>query len=195
MKLSVWAKKQGLHYMTAYRAFKEGRLNGAYQLSTGTIIVPDKVVQEEKQDYVVVYARVSSSMNKSNLESQAERLISFCNAKGWIVKEVIKECGSGLNDSRPKLIKMLSERKATKIVIEHKDRLTRFGFNYIKTLLTDCEIICLNEASEKDEELIQDFTSIITSFCARIYGYRRSKRKTEKLIEELKNDKVNEMHN
>lgn len=191
MKLSTWAKKQGIHYMTAYRAFQKGNIDGAYQLPSGTIIVPDKTVPV-KQEHIVVYARVSSSMNKSNLDSQSDRLVAFCNAKGLVVNEVIKECGSGLNDRRPKLIKLLSERKATKIIIEHKDRLTRFGYNYIKTLMNDCEIICLNETKQQDEDLMQDFISVITSFCARIYGQRRCKRKTEQIIKELaQNDTVN----
>lgn len=191
MKLSTWAKKQGIHYMTAYRAFQNGDIDGAYQLPSGTIIVPDKTPLV-KQEHVVIYARVSSSMNRSNLDSQADRLVAFCNAKGWVVHEVIKECGSGLNDHRPKLIKMLSERRATKLVIEHKDRLTRFGYNYIKTLMNDCEIICLNETKQQDEDLMQDFISVITSFCARIYGQRRCKRKTEQIIKGLEqNDTVN----
>jgi predicted site-specific integrase-resolvase len=100
----------------------------------------------------------------------------------------VKECAIGLNDNRPKLLKILRERKATKIVVEHKDRLTRFGFNYIKTLFPECEIVIINECLDDKEDLMSDFISIVTSYCARIYGNRRSKRKTEKLIKELQND-------
>ena len=158
-------------------------IKGAYQLKSGTIIVPDDV--EEKLDYTIVYARVSSSENKSNLENQAKRLEQFCEANGWIVNEVVKECGSGLNDNRPKLQKILEEQKATRLVVEHKDRLTRFGFEYIKTLFKGCKIIVVNETINKEDDIMQDLISIITSFCARIYGNRRSQRKTEKIIEEL----------
>ena len=82
---------------------------------------------------------------------------------------------------------MLNDRKATKLIVEHKDRLTRFGFNFLNTLCkqNNCEIIILNKVEEK-EDVIQDFVSIITSFCAKIYGQRRSKRKTEQLIQQLK---------
>ena len=86
--------------------------------------------------------------------------------------------------------KILKDRKATKIVVEHKDRLTRFGFEYIKTLF-DGEIVILNESKDDKEDLISDFTAIITSFCARIYGQRRSQRKTEQLIKDLENDSIN----
>lgn len=108
-------------------------------------------------------------------------------ANGWVVHKTVKEIGSGLNDNRKKLNGILEEGKATRLVVEHKDRLTRFGFNYIKTLCGHIgrEIVVINEASNDKEDLIQDFVSVITSFCARIYGQRRSKRSTEKLIEEL----------
>lgn len=185
MKLSEYARLNSVTYRTAWQWYKDGKIEGAKQLNTGTVVVPD-MKKSIKDEYVVVYSRVSSSENKSNLENQAQRLVDFCLAKGWIIKEVIKETGSGLNDSRKKLLKLLKERKATKIVIEHKDRLTRFGFNYIKELF-DGEIIVVNEAENDKQDLIQDFISVITSFCARIYGQRRSKRKTEKIIQELNN--------
>ena len=71
--------------------------------------------------------------------------------------------------------------------MEHKDRLTRFGYNYLEQLLKmqDRRIEVINLAESGKEDLIQDFVSIVTSFCARLYGQRRSKRKTERLIAEL----------
>lgn len=184
IKLSEWAKLNNYTYRGAYNVFKRGDIKGE-QTPSGTILIYEEEIT--KTEYNVVYARVSSSENKDNLNSQAERISQFCNAKGWIVNEIIKECGSGLNDKRPKLQKILEEGKATRIIVEHKDRLTRFGFEYIKTLF-DGDIIVINEAEEDEKDLMQDFASLVTSFCARLYGKRRSKRKTEKLIKELKND-------
>ena len=183
MKLSEYAKKNSISYRTAWRHYKLGLIPNAKQLSTGTIVVEDDTNITTKE-YTVIYARVSSSENRTNLDSQAKRLEQFCLAKGWIINEVVKECASGLNDSRPKLIKILTEKKATRLVVEHKDRLTRFGFNYIKILYPECEIVVVNEVENK-EDLFEDFVSLVTSFCARIYGRRRSKRKTEELIKKL----------
>lgn len=183
MKLSEYAKKNSISYQTAWNHFNKGLIPGAKQLASGTVVI-DEDVDPQKPEYVVVYARVSSSENKSNLETQAQRLEQFCTARGWVVNEVVKECASGLNDNRPKLSKIFSERKATKLVIEHKDRLTRFGFNYIKLLFNDCEIVVVNEC-ETDQDLFEDFVSLVTSFCARIYGKRRTKRKTEQIIKSL----------
>lgn len=188
-KLSEYAKEHAVTYRTAYNHFAKGLISGAYQLPSGTIVIPDHAKQNVSlNEYVICYARVSSSENKDNLNSQAERLTSFCSAKGWIVSEVIKEIGSGINDNRQKLLKLLQDGKASIIVVEHKDRLTRFGFKFIEELCNkmNCKIIIINNTETQKEDLIQDFVSIITSFCAKIYGQRRSKRKTEKLIEELK---------
>ena len=102
-----------------------------------------------------------------------------------------------MNDTRPKLLKVLTDPTLTLIAacaprsggVEHKDRLTRFGFNSIEQLLTrsvqDRRIEVVNLAENGKEGLIQDFVSIVTSFCARLYGQRRSKRKTERLMAEL----------
>jgi putative resolvase len=186
IKLSEWARLHDYTYRGAYNVYQRGDIVGE-QTQSGTILIEVDETENTKPEYNVVYTRVSSSENKSNLESQAERVSQFCNAKGWIVHDVVKECASGLNDQRPKLQKILKESKATRIIVEHKDRLTRFGFEYIKTLF-DGEIIVINEVKEDETDLMQDFVSLVTSFCARLYGKRRSKRKTEKLIEELTND-------
>ena len=182
MKLSKYAKKVGVTYRTAWSWYDSGQIKGAYQTPTGTIIVPDET--ESKAEYVAVYARVSSSENKSSLITQSKRVQKFCKAKGWVVKRVEEECASGLNDKRPKLMKLLTDKSVTKIVVEHKDRLTRFGYNYINELWAG-EIVIVNEVQEDEKDLMQDFVSIITSFTARLYGLRRSKRKTEQLIKEL----------
>lgn len=185
MKLSDYAKSKSIGYQTAWNHYKAGLIEGAYQLPTGTIIVPDAI--NSSRTKTVVYARVSSSQNRDNLISQANRLSDFCVASGWQVDAVVMECGSGVNDSRPKLLKLISDPTVARIVVEHKDRLTRFGFRYIETLFAG-EIVVVNHSDDKEDDITQDLVSIITSFCARIYGNRRSKRKTEKLIEALKSD-------
>ncbi|MBF0607640.1 MAG: IS607 family transposase [Magnetococcales bacterium] len=184
MKLSEYAKELGVTYKTAWNYYKQGRLN-AYQTHTGTIIVKD--VEKDKDNHVAIYCRVSSSENKSNLESQKKRLLDYCAAKGYAVASVITEIGSGVDDSRKKWLTLLQDKSITLIVVEHKDRFTRFGYNGYKTLLENegRNIEVINGADNGKEDLIQDLVSIITSFCARLYGQRRCKRKTEKIIQEL----------
>lgn len=186
MKLSDYAKQQGVHYRTALRWFHDGKLTGR-QLDTGTILVDLPVDPVKSTDKIVVYARVSSSENKSNLDAQADRLVNYCMAKGWQVHQIIKEVGSGVNDGRQKFIELLGDTSVTKIVVEHKDRATRFGFNYIETLLKsqDRHIEVVNLADNGKEDLMQDLVSIIYSFSARMYGQRRAKRKTEAIVKEL----------
>ena len=185
MKLSAYAKRLGISYQTAWRLFKDGKLN-AYKLPTGTVIVREEETQGADQS-VALYCRVSSSENKTSLESQKQRLLDYCAAKGYKVSRVVTEVGSGINDTRKQWLSLLQDRTVRIIVVEHKDRFTRFGFTGYKTLLNsdgrDIEVV--NEADSGKEDLLQDLVSIITSFCARLYGQRRCKRKTEKIIQEL----------
>jgi len=185
MKLSEYAKKIGVTYKTAWNHYQAGLIPNARKLPTGIIIIDDDVSSIPER--IAVYARVSSSENKSNLIAQSKRVQEFCAAKGWIVSVVAEECGSGLNDGRKKLMSILKDKSITKIVVEHKDRLTRFGFNYIKELWHG-EIIIINEVDNDEHDLMQDFVSLVTSFVARLYGRRRSKRRTVQLIERLKSD-------
>ncbi len=185
--LLEYAKENRIHYRTAWNHFKDGKISGAFKNEYGKILIPDENI---KPEFVVCYARVSSSENKKNLDFQAERLVAYCSAKGYKVRQVIKECASGLNDKRPGLVKLLADPEVSMIVVEHQDRLTRFGFNYIELFMKsrDCRIEVINEAANDKEDLMQDFVSLVTSFTARLYGLRRSKRNTEALIKALEDE-------
>jgi len=195
MKLSAYARSLGVSYRTAWRWFKAGKVAG-FQADTGTIIVTEPILETvpaTTNQKTVIYTRVSAAENKDNLEEQAKRLMDYCAAKGYQVAAVVKEIGSGVNDTRPKLLKLLTDPTVGQIVVEHKDRLTRFGFNYIEQLLTmqGRKIEVINLAENGKEDLILDFASIVTSFCAQLYGQRRAKRKTERIIAELQNEEGN----
>jgi predicted site-specific integrase-resolvase len=189
VKLSEYAKMTGVSVRTLWRRINDGSLS-IVRSGTGRVFV---TIDDEVTPYklnVCVYARVSSSENKDNLERQKERLISYCNAKGYKVSSVVTEIGSGLNDERKKLEKVLLDKSINFIVVEHKDRLARFGLNYIQKLLSldNRKIEIINPQSNDEDDLMQDFVSIITSFVSRLYGRRRSKRATEKIIKEVTNE-------
>ena len=175
----------GVSVRTLWRRINDGSLL-VERSSTGRVFVN---LEEEQTSLlnVCIYARVSSSENKDNLEKQKERLVSYCNAKGYKVSKIITEIGSGLNDERKKLESILMDKSINLIVVEHKDRLTRFGLNYIQKLLEldNRKIEIINPQTNDEDDLMQDFVSIITSFTARLYGRRRSKRITEKVIKEV----------
>ena len=190
IKLSDYAKRFGITYRTAWNRYKRGQFPDAIIDETNHICLPIKHFITEEDKPVAVYARVSSSENKDNLDRQAERLVNYCMARGYKISKIVKEVGSGLNDERPKLAGLLKDRNIKVIVVEHKDRFSRFGLNYIQTLLNmdDRRIEIVNDSIDDKEDLMQDFVSIVTSFCARLYGLRRNKRRTEKLIQELQNE-------
>jgi len=187
MKLSKWAKKMGISYRRAWQMFKDGKIPEVKQLPTGTIVVLEEEKDALPKDTVAIYARVSSHENKDNLERQVERLKEYAMARGWKIIYVVKEIGSGVNDARPKLIGLLKKKNYSILLVEHKDRLTRFGFNYLK-LLTENQgktIEVVNSAEEEKEDIVQDFVSVIYSFAAKLYGLKRAKRKTEKIVKEI----------
>lgn len=196
IKISTYAELMGISKKTAYAHFHQGKIKGYQDKSTGTIYVEDvfstvdEIEHVRNPNEVILYARVSSSQNKDNLETQLDRLRSYAYARGYTVVDEVKEIASGLNDNRKQLSKILGRDDYAKLIVEHKDRLTRFGFNYIEQFLQykDQSIEVINMTDGDKNDLIDDFVSIITSFCARIYGQRRVKRKTERIIKELTNE-------
>jgi putative resolvase len=189
MKLSDYAKQLGVSYQTAWNHFKADKIPyPTRKLPSGTIIVD--YCSSPNSNTVAIYARVSSSENKENLERQAERLSNYAIAKGYKIQYVVKEIGSGLNDNRKKLENLLTKEDFGILLVEHKDRLARFGTHYIDILLKRCNVKLeiINQAENSQEDLMNDLVAIVTSFAARLYGQRRGKRKTEKIIQELTNE-------
>ncbi len=178
MKLSDYAKQVGVTYKTAYHWWQAGQLD-AYQLPTGTIIVRET---HPAPAGVALYARVSSADQKDDAARQMERLREYAAARGYQVQAEVTEIASGLNDERPKLKKLLTNPKIGVLVVEHRDRLTRFGYGYIATLLEQqgrrVEAIY---PSDTGDDLVDDFVAVITSMAARIYGRRNSKRRAEQI--------------
>lgn len=189
MKLSDYAKQMGVRYETAWRWFRDGKIQGR-RIGPHTIIITEGQPEETAatpSPRVAVYARVSSAEHTSDLDSQEERLVAYCVARGYQVAKVVKEVGSGIDDGRPKLLALLDDQGIGLIVVEHKDRLTRFGFRYLDTLLKTQgrAIEVVNQAENGTEDLLADLTAIVYSFCARLYGQRRAKRTTEAIVREL----------
>ena len=188
MKLSQYAKQLGIHYKTAWRHWHENKLDGYQDPETGTIYVLDKDNNTPmgSQIRAILYARVSSTTNKASLDGQLDRMRQFAAAKGYTVVDERKEIASGLNENRKQLLPLLSRQDYDILVVEHKDRLSRFGSTYIEQALTNngVKLEIINQMENKDNELINDFVSIITSFCGRIYGRKRIA-KTQEIIDQL----------
>lgn len=178
-KLSEYAKENSVVYRTAWNRFKEGKIKGAFQDGSGNILVPIFLTKEHKE--AALYARVSNSGRKSDLESQMDRITNFAISNGYKINYAEKEIASGMNDARPRLEKLLLKDDWDVLIVEHKDRLTRFGFNYLKLLLNKNgkDILVINEAEDNKEDILKDMISIIYSFSARLYGLRRKKSKKE----------------
>lgn len=144
-----------------------------------------KGVKSENNRKIVIYARVSTNNQKDDLLNQVNFLQNFVNAKGIIVDDVIHDIGSGLNYNRKKWIKLLDDvmqNKIDTIVVTHKDRFIRFGYEWFERFLGKFNtkiIVVNNELLSPQEELVQDIISILHVFSCRIYGLRKYKKKIE----------------
>lgn len=192
-KLSTYAKENDVTYRTAWNRFKEGKIPNASMDKDGHILIETEPTNVSKDKRVAIYTRVSSNENKGNLDGQAERLKRYAEAKGYQIAYVIKEVGSGINDGRKKLENLLFKEDWDILLVEHKDRLARIGAKYIEYMLTKEErkLEIVNQAEDDKTDIVQDFVSMIYSFSAKLYGLRRSKRKTEKIlsvIEKIKDE-------
>jgi len=153
---------------------------------TGAWFVVDDPTPIQNNGKTCIYGRVSSYAKKDDLERQISRCEDFCLANGWVVDKVYKEIASGMNDKRKLLVKMVSD-KPSRIIVENKDRLTRFGFNYFEIMLPmlGTELIVINRDREDEKDLMKDLVAVITSFCCRLYGMRRGYSKVKMVKEEI----------
>jgi len=188
MKLSTWAKQQGINYKTAYRWFRAGMLPvPSRQLPTGTILVD--VTATKASGSTVLYARVSSSDQKPDLDRQLSRLVQFASEQRLQVVGAVAEIGSGLNGKRPRLLKLLADKSAETILVEHRDRLARFGSEYIEAALAASgRRVVVMDQTEMQADLVQDMVDVLTSFCARLYGRRGAKHRAKRALEVVTNE-------
>ncbi len=181
MKLSTWAKDQGISYQAAWRMYGDGkRPVPAEQLPTGTIIVkPPK----EDPTGVAVYARVSSSAQRSELDGQVARVVLFVTRKGWPVVRTVTEVGSGLNGHRPQLMKVLADPSVAIVAVAHRDRLMRVGAEYVEAALAaQGQRLVVVGPGETQDDLGQDMIDVLTSLGARRYGRRSARNRAEKAL-------------
>lgn len=186
MKLSDYAKKYSVTYRTAWNRFKAGKIPGAYLDETNHVVIDEtKSIDYSK---CAIYCRVSTNKQKQDLENQLTRVKNYAISNGYTIEKAIKEIASGVNDSRKKLTNLLQDDSWNTLIVEHQDRLTRFGFNYIKILLENNykKIIVINKTEDEKHDLMSDMVSVLYSFAARMYSKRKiSKQKIEKTIKEL----------
>lgn len=187
MKLSAWAKSQGISYITAYRWFCGGALPvPAYQTPSGTIVVDvaGTATPKSRGDApgldVALYARVSGHDQRADLDRQLARLQAFAAERGLNVVREVHEVASGMNGHRPKLLALLRDPATASIVVEHRDRLMRFGADYVEAALAASgRGLIVVDPGELKDDLVQDMVEVLTSFCARLYGKRSARRRAE----------------
>ena len=174
-----------ISYSTLLRWIREGKIRavttegGKYRIPYSEI---KRYLQGREETRAVIYARVSSADQREDLERQVNYLTNYATAKGYKVVEVIKDVASGLNTQRKgllRLFKLVEGRSVDVVLITYKDRLTRFGFEYLEEFFSTTGVridVVLGEEPEDTKELVEDLISIITSFAGKIYGMRSHKK-------------------
>jgi putative resolvase len=184
MKLAAWARANGVHPQTAYRWFRQGKLPvPARRLPSGTILVEVASSDGVPDHGAVLYARVSAHDQRADLDRQVARLAAWAASNGVRVAEVVTEVGSGLNGQRPKLARLLADPTVAMIVVEHRDRLARFGVEHLEAALSaHGRGLLVVDASETSDDLVADMIAVLTSFCARLYGRRGARNRALRAV-------------
>jgi len=153
----------------------------ARRLESGTIWVDAAPADESGR--VVVYARVSSHDQHHDLDRQVARLTDWATRNGHAVGEVVTEVGSGLNGKRPKLRRVLSDPSASVIVVEHRDRLARFGVEHLEAALSaHGRQVVVADPGETVDDLVRDMIEVLTLMCARLYGRRGARNRAMRAV-------------
>jgi predicted site-specific integrase-resolvase len=193
-RINEFAKRVGRHTQTLRRWDAEGKLI-AKRLPSGHRFYDESDVRkvfgvDPEVKKVVVYCRVSSSGQKDDLVSQKQAMEYFCISSGIAVSEWVDEIGGGMNFKRKKFLGLMEEIQqgsVTKLIVAHKDRLCRFGFDFFDWMAKQngCEIIVVNqETLSPQKEIVEDLMAIIHTFSCRLYGLRKYKKDIKKLITE-----------
>ena len=185
MLVREWAAREGLNPQTVWKWCRTGKMPVPVEHTpSGMWLVHDPKYETPTPDgnegRTVCYARVSSADQKDDLKRQADRLKAFAIGMGVEDPEVVMETGSGMNDRRRKLNRLLADPTVTGIIVEHRDRLARMNAGLVESALkAQGRRIIVVDDTELDDDLVRDMTEVITSFCARLYGRRAAKHKAE----------------
>jgi len=140
---------------------------------------------EDKDKKIVVYCRVSSKGQMNDLKSQVAAMQAFCLGAGIAVDEWVEEVGGGMNMKRKQflaIMERIEHGEIKQLVIAHKDRFARFGFEYFDVFASQhgCKILVANQESlSPQQEMVEDLMAIIHTFSCRLYGLRNYKKQIE----------------
>jgi len=173
VNLKEWAAEQGVAYVTARRWYAAGTLPvPAYRVG-GLILIGAPVTGSKDTGATVVYARVSSVDQRSDLDRQVARVTQWATGQHLSVDRVVTEVGSALNGHRRKFLALLGDKGVSTVVVEHRDRFARFGAEYVEAAMSASgRRLLVVDPGEVDDDLVRDVTEILTSLCARLYGRR-----------------------
>ncbi|MFB9248108.1 IS607 family transposase [Sphaerisporangium melleum] len=182
MRLSDWARRSGMRYQTAWQWARDGKMPVPV-VKTAAGRCPVLGQTAEMPGRTVAYCRVWSAGQEGDLERQAGRVVTAATGMGSSFAEVVAEVGSGLNGTRPKPARLLGDAQVSSIVVEHRDRLARFGLEHLTAALEAAgrRIVIIDDA-QVDDDLAADATGVLISWGARLYGRRSVARRARAAV-------------
>ena len=193
MLVKEWAAREGLHPQTVWKWCREGTMPVPVEHTpTGMWLIHDPKYETRScatpdGSRTVCYARVSSADQKTDLQRQADRIKAFALSMGVEHPEVVTETGSGMNEHRRKLNRLLADPTVGTVIVEHRDRLARMNFELVENALkAQGRRVIVVDDTELDDDLVRDMTEVLTSFCARLYGRRAAKHKAQRALEAMR---------
>ena len=188
VNLRQWAIANGVHPVTAYRWFREGKLP-VPATRVGGLILIDQPAGTVPAGVTVVYACVSSADQRQDLERQVARVATWATTHDLAVDRVVTEVGSALSGHRRKLLGLLGDPEVTTIVVEHPGRFARFGAEYVEAVLSASgRRLLVVDPAEVDDDLVRDQAEILTSLCARLYGRRADANRAARGVAAIEQD-------
>jgi putative resolvase len=170
--------------MTAWRLATRGEIPNASLSPVGHWFVEIDAPEDRRQ--TVAYARVSSHDQKADLDRQIARIAEWAAKEDVRIDRYVREIGSGLNDKRRELACLLEDPLVERIVVEHRDRLARFGVTQLeKSLKAAKRSIVVIEKGEVQDDLVRDMIDLMTCFSARLYGRRSAANRAKRALATL----------
>ena len=193
MLVKEWAAREGLHPQTVWKWCREGTMPVPVEHTpTGMWLIHDPKYETRScatpdGSRTVCYARVSSADQKTDLQRQADRIKAFALGMGVEHPEVVTETGSGMNDKRRKLNRLLADPTVGTVIVEHRDRLARMNFELVENALkAQGRRVIVVDDTELDDDLVRDMTEVLTSFCVRLYGRHAAKHRAQRALEAMR---------
>lgn len=186
IKLSAFAKSQGITYQAAWKMWERGEIDGI-KLESGTILVTGWAKKNTGTTKAVIYSRISHPNMKDELEKRVLNAEAYCNEHGYEITNVVKEVVAGMNSDRPKLAAIFEDKDWDVLVVDDSREVAIFNFDLIRKIieLSGRRIVVLNEKYIPEDNLLMELSQRILAWAKLIIGMGAQKHAVIEILKKL----------